>query len=86
MVKVNVALKTEYRLNMLKNETKNNAYIAKNDFTGEKTKPYLRNTIMLLYHFHNLQIKDTGFHCFIELLKTLIACESIFLVQKIYRF
>ena len=50
---------------MLKKERKNNSYVAKNDNTGEKRKRYQRNTIILIYRFHNLQRQDAGSHGFI---------------------
>ena len=50
---------------MLIKERKNNSYVAKNDDTGEKRKSYQRNTIILIYRFHNLQRQYAGTHCFI---------------------
>ena len=77
---------------------KNNAYVAKNGDTGEKRKPYQRNPVIWIYRFLNLQRQNAQTQCFIVVafllffffflnyLRLSIEYESIFLIQKIYRF
>ena len=68
---------------------KKNVYVAKNGDTGEKRKHYQSNPVVWIYRFLNGR-QDAGsynFCCFIELPKALsIVSDSIFFVQKIYRF
>ena len=69
---------------MLQKEEKN-VYVAKNDDTGEKRKPYQSNPVIWIYRFHNLQRRDALSYYFVTFLnypRFHSQNEAIFFAQK----